>query len=208
MKVVHDFLEDEPERVIEDERASKSIRIKRSTCELNFSYRHLILQFRYACTLLKIDEEGIAAMLEPARLQAKEAVRRLVLEKWLPTVIGEERFSELDEEQCNAAADNYMKRYAKRVEAVFNAIRFEALMKKTLSLCKKAVDESTNAHPVDMKALRAETAFRAVRRLRELYGSEIPKSTGDKELIELYNHDFVKLVTLGQIDSLVEACHC
>ncbi|MHC4887409.1 MAG: hypothetical protein ACYTGH_20220, partial [Planctomycetota bacterium] len=59
--------------VVEEEAApdtGNSIRIKRNTGELNFSYRHLILQFRYVCQLFSFDEGKIAELLQPAQHQA------------------------------------------------------------------------------------------------------------------------------------------
>ncbi|MHC4883730.1 MAG: hypothetical protein ACYTGH_01450 [Planctomycetota bacterium] len=207
MQVIHDFIDQEPERVVEEPETSDSIRIRRSTGELNFSYRHLILQFQFVCTQLNIDEAAIGKMLEPVRQQAHQTVFKLVLTKWLPSVVGEERLRTLTQEQRTAAASNYIKRYGDRVKAVTNAIRFEDLMRKTFSLCLRAMKERRRSGSVDLPEMQRESAQRALRRLRELYRNDPPESIGDAELTELYQHDFSKLVTLGLIDTLVERLH-
>ncbi|MHC4885351.1 MAG: hypothetical protein ACYTGH_09730 [Planctomycetota bacterium] len=207
MAVIHTFLEEGAEPVEKRDEFDEPIRVKRETCELNFSQRHLILQFRYVCTLLSISEKEIGAIMGPIQRTAGARVQDLVRNTWLPSILGEERFQRLSDEQRNRAAANYVQQYSDRVERVYNAIRFEHLMKKTLTLCKQALAEEKGADSVELEPLRHESVFRAIRRLREMYGPEISESTTDKELTELYHHDFTRLVTLGQIDAIIEACH-
>ncbi|MHC4884063.1 MAG: hypothetical protein ACYTGH_03160, partial [Planctomycetota bacterium] len=99
----------------------------------------------------------------------------------------------------------YISRYADRVQNVRNAIRFELLMKTTLQLCERAVERTDEG--VSMEELRAQSEERAVRRLRELYGNDLPPEAGDEEFIDLYRHDYDKLVTMGLIDALIESLH-